>query len=63
MRHLNNEQKAKIYDSLLNRFQKLQEEARQIRARNFELSAEDQRRVNFLEQDMRRVYNEAQKLF
>lgn len=63
MRHLTNDEKAKLYDNLLNRFQRLQEEIRLIKSKNFELSAEDSRKVIVLEQDMRRVYNQAQKLF
>lgn len=63
MRHLNNDQKAKIYDSLMLQFQRLQEEVRLIKSKNFEVSDSDQKRINFLEQNMRNVYNEAQKLF
>lgn len=63
MRHLNNEQKAKLYDNLLRDFQMLQEQVRQIKAKNFELSSEDEIQVRSLEQKMRFVYNEAQKLF
>lgn len=60
---LSNDQKAKIYDQLLYRYQKVQEEIRQIKAKNFELSNEDQRKVLQLENVLRDLYNKSQKLF
>lgn len=60
---LSNDQKAKIYDQLLYRHQKVQEEIRQIKAKNFELSNEDQKKVLQLENVLRDLYNKSQKLF
>ena len=60
---LSNDQKAKIYDQLLYRYQKVQEEIRQIKAKNFELSNEDQKKVLQLENVLRDLYNKSQKLF
>jgi glutamate mutase epsilon subunit len=61
--NLSNDQKAAIYDSLIFRYQRLQEEVRQIKAKNFEVSEQDQKKINEIEQSMRTVYNQAQKLF
>jgi glutamate mutase epsilon subunit len=61
--NLSNDQKAAIYDSLIFRYQRLQEEVRQIKAKNFEVSEQDQRKINEIEQSMRTVYNQAQRLF
>lgn len=60
---LTNDQKAKIYDQLLYRYQKIQEEIRQIKAKNFELTNEDQKKVLYLENILRDLYNKSQKLF
>jgi glutamate mutase epsilon subunit len=46
MSMLTNDQKAKIYDKLIYQYQKLQEEIRQIKAKNFEVSEKDQKRIN-----------------
>jgi hypothetical protein len=63
MQRLSNEQKAKIYNDLLFKYQKLQEEIRNIRTKNFEVSDEDQKKIMFLEGNMRKIYNEAEKLY
>lgn len=60
---MNNDEKAKIYDNLIYHYQKLQEEIRQIKAKNFEVSERDQQTINELENKMRYVYNQAQRLF
>lgn len=63
MSYLTNEQKAKLYDRLIHDFQRLQEEARQIRAKSIDVSDVDQQKINLLESQMRRIENEAKKLF
>lgn len=63
MSMLTNDQKAKIYDKLIYQYQKLQEEIRQIKAKNFEVSEKDQKRINMLENEMRFVYTQSQSLF
>lgn len=63
MNHLNNDQKANIYNKLIHNYQRLQEEARQIRAKSIELSETDQKRISILEFQMKTVENEAKKLF
>lgn len=60
---LTNDQKAKIYDQLLYKYQKVQEEIRQIKAKNFEITNEDQKKVLYLENILRDLYNKSQKLF
>jgi hypothetical protein len=62
-RHLSNDQKAQVYNSLLAKFQRLQEQVRLIKAENFELNAKQAKEVQMLEAEMRKVYNETQKLF
>ena len=61
--HLTQQEKAKLYDDMLMRYQKLQEQVRQIKSKNFEVSEEDQRQINILEATMKRLYNDTQKLF
>lgn len=61
--HLTQQEKAKLYDDMLLRYQRLQEEVRQIKAKNFEVSYEDQKRINVIEATMKKLYNDTQKLF
>jgi hypothetical protein len=61
--HLTQQEKAKLYDDMLFRYQKLQEQARQIKAKSFDVSAEDQMKINQLEATMKRLYNDTEKLF
>lgn len=63
MNNLTNDQKAKLYDRLIHNFQRLQEEARQIRAKSIDVSENDQKKINILELQMRSIENEAKKLF
>ena len=49
---MNNDEKAKIYDNLIYHYQKLQEEIRHIKAKNFEVSEKDQLTINELENKM-----------
>jgi hypothetical protein len=48
---------------MLKRYQILQEQVRQIKAKNFEVSDEDQKQINTIEATMKRLYNDTQKLF
>jgi hypothetical protein len=61
--NLNNDQKAKIYNQLLYQFQKVQEEIRQIKAKNFEVSEPDQKKILYLEGVLRDLYGKSQKLY
>ena len=61
--HLTQEEKAKLYDDMLLRYQRLQEQVRLIKAKNFEVTDEDQKQINVIESSMKRLYNDTQKLF
>ena len=61
--HLTQDEKARLYDNMLLRYQRLQEQVRLIKAKNFEVSSEDQKQFNMIEETMRVLYNDTQKLF
>jgi len=61
--HLTQQEKAKLYDNMLLRYQRLQEQVRLIKAKSFEVSDEDQRQINIIEANMKKLYNDTQKLF
>lgn len=61
--NLTNDQKAKIYDQMIFRYQRLSEEIRQIKAKNFEVSDKDQQTINELEKQMKIIYSDSQRLF
>ena len=63
MQKFTNEEKAKLYNDMIFKYQRLQEEVRRIKAENFELSAENQKKVNFLELQMKKIYNDSQRLY
>jgi hypothetical protein len=61
--HLTQQEKAKLYDDMLLRYQRLQEQVRLIKAKSFEVSDEDQQQINIIEANMKKLYNDTQKLF
>lgn len=61
--NLTNDQKAKIYDQMIFRYQRLSEEIRQIKSKNFEVSDKDQQKINELEKQMKIIYSDSQRLF
>lgn len=63
MNRLTTEERATLYNNMLFRYQKLQEEVAQIKLKNFEVSDEDQRSINIIENQMRRIYSDVQKLY
>lgn len=63
MRNLTNDQKAELYNRMLFNYQRIQEQIRQIKAKNFEVSDEDQRQINILESQMKKIYNDTQRLY
>lgn len=63
MTNLTNEEKAKLYNDMLFRYQRMSEEVRQIKAKSFDVSFEDQQKINLLESQMKRLYNETQRLY
>ena len=63
MSQLTNQEKGRLYDDMMFRYQRLSEQIRQIRAKNFEVTLEDQREINMLEAKMKQLYNDSQRLF
>lgn len=63
MANLTNEEKARLYNDMLFRYQRISEEVRQIRAKSFEPSIEDQKKIDLLEAKMKQLYNDTQKLY
>ena len=61
--HITQQEKAKLYEDMLFRYQRLQEEVRQIKAKNFEVSDDDQKKINHLEVIMKKLFNDTEKLF
>lgn len=61
--HLTNDEKARLYNDLLFRYQRLSEEVRQIKSKNFEVSLEDQKKINSIELTMKKIYADTQKLY
>jgi hypothetical protein len=61
--HLTQQEKAKLYDDMLLRYQRLQEQVRLIKAKSFEVSDEDQKQINIIEANMKKLYSDTQKLF
>ena len=61
--HLTQDEKARLYDNMLLRYQRFQEQVRLIKSKNFEVSTEDQKQINMIEETMRILYNDTQKLF
>ena len=63
MSNFSNEQKAQIYNKLLFQYQRLAEQVRLIKAENFEVSPQDQKKINLIEIEMKKIFNQTNKLF
>lgn len=63
MAQLTNQEKGRLYDDMMFRYQRLSEQIRQIKAKSFEVSLEDQKNINMLEAKMKQLYNDSQRLF
>jgi hypothetical protein len=63
MSNYTNEQKAQIYNKLLFQYQRLAEQVRLIKAENIEVSPQDQKKINMIEIEMKKIYNQTNKLF
>jgi hypothetical protein len=63
MQKLTNDQKAKIYNGMLRKYQKLQEEVRLIQAQSIDVSAKDQRRIQEMEAEMKKIYASTRRLY
>lgn len=62
-RNLSNQEKAKLYNQMLFQYQRLQEQVRLIKAENLELNEKQIREVQILEQQMKKIFNDTQKLY
>jgi hypothetical protein len=63
MQNLTNEQKASAYNNLLFKYQRLQEEIRLIQAQNFNVSEEDERKIQIIKKEMQFIYNQTESLY
>jgi predicted DNA-binding WGR domain protein len=63
MANLTQDEKARLYNDMIMRYQRMQEEVRQIKAENFEVSDQDQQKINLIEAKMKRLFNDSQKLY
>lgn len=61
--NLTQDEKARLYNDMITRYQRMQEEVRQIKAENFEVSDSDQVKINLIESKMKRLFNDSQKLY
>jgi hypothetical protein len=61
--NLTRDEKARLYDDMMRRYQRMQEEVRQIKAVNFEVSDADQQKIDLIESQMKRLFNDSQKLY
>jgi predicted DNA-binding WGR domain protein len=61
--NLTQDEKARLYNDMIIRYQRMQEEVRQIKAENFEVSDSDQQKINLIEAKMKRLFNDSQKLY
>jgi predicted DNA-binding WGR domain protein len=61
--NLTQDEKARLYNDMIIRYQRMQEEVRQIKAENFEVSDADQQKINLIEAKMKRLFNDSQKLY
>ena len=48
---------------MLFRYQRMSEQIRQIKAKSFDVSLEDQKEINLLEGKMKQLYNDTQRLY
>ncbi len=48
MAHLSNDEKAKLYNDMLFRYQRMSEQIRQIKAKSFDVSLEDQKENKYV---------------
>jgi glutamate mutase epsilon subunit len=60
--NLTNDQKAALYDEGIRRYNLVEEEIRQIKAKNFEVSDTDMKKISQLEEKKKFIFNQTQKL-
>lgn len=62
-KQLSNQEKAKIYNQMLFQYQRLQEQVRLIKAENIDLNESQMREVQRLEVQMKKIFNDTQRLY
>jgi hypothetical protein len=60
--NLTNQQKAAIYDEGIRRYNIVEEQIRQIKAKNFEVSDSDRQTIERLEMKKKEIFNKTQML-
>ena len=60
--NLTNQQKAALYDEGIRRYNRLDEQIRELRSKSFEVSDEDERKIRFLEGKKKEICNRTQTL-
>lgn len=63
LRNLSNQDKAKLYNQMLFQYQRLQEQVRLIKAENLELNEKQIKEIQNLEAQMKKIFNDTQKLY
>lgn len=62
-KNFTNEEKARLYNQMLFQYQRLQEQVRLIKAENLELNQSQIQEVQRLEAQMKKIFNDTQKLY
>ena len=62
-KQLSNQEKAKIYNQMLFQYQRLQEQVRLIKAENIDLNESQMKEVQRLEAQMKKIFNDTQRLY
>jgi hypothetical protein len=60
--NLTSDQKAALYNEGIRRYNLIDEQIREIKAKSFEVSYEDMKRINKLEEKKKFIFNQTQKL-
>jgi hypothetical protein len=63
MGYLTNDEKAKLYNDMLFRYEKMAEQVRLIKAKSFDVSEADQKQITILEARMKQLYLDTQRLY
>ena len=58
-----NEAKAQAYNTLVFQYSRLEEQIRQIKAENFELSKQDVEKIGRIQFEQQKIMNQVKKLF
>lgn len=63
MNKLTDDEKAILYNDMLMKYRKLENSISQIRLKNYEVSESDQKLINEIQFQMKKIYSDVQKLF